>query len=226
MRKLSELLSTLALLIVLAMTVLLVGMRFLGLTPYAVLSGSMEPAYSAGDLIYVRALEPKEIEIGMPITFVANEQLTVVTHRVADIHKIETTMQPITMEDGTPALGVGGQPLMMEVPLDEPAYYFITKGDANEREDSEAVYGKNVIGTPAYRLPFLGHLIIMLRTTSGKVMLACFGLLLAVLMFLPEMLRAIDGGKQEEAEPEDEDRFREDSSAKGEDEFIVEDPKS
>ena len=221
MKKLSELMSTLALLIVLAMTVLLLGMRLIGLTPYAVLSGSMEPAYSAGDLLYVKAIEPKDVEVGMPITFVANEQLTVVTHRVTDIRVIETTMQPIALEDGTPAVGSNGQPLMQEVPLDEPAYYFITKGDANENEDGAAVYGKNILGTPAYRLPFLGHLIIMLRTTSGKVMLGCFGTLLAVLLFLPEMLQAIersDNNKEETAEVDDEeDRLVVDSSAKGED---------
>lgn len=221
MRKLPEALSTLALLVVMTLTVLFVGMRIIGLTPYAVLSGSMEPAYCAGDLIYVRAVEPRDIEIGMPITFVANEELTVVTHRVTEVIVMETAMQPIMMEDGTPAIGIGGQPLMQEVPLDEPSYYFRTKGDANENEDGAAVYGRNVLGTPVYRLPFLGHLIIMLRTTSGKVMLGCFGALLAVLMFLPEMLQAIersDSNKEETAEVDDEeDRLVVDSSAKGED---------
>ena len=43
----------------------LAGVRLVGLTPYVVLSGSMEP--------------------GDPITFVLNEQLTVATHRVISI---------------------------------------------------------------------------------------------------------------------------------------------
>ncbi len=224
MRKLPEALSTLALLVVMTLTVLFVGMRIIGLTPYAVLSGSMEPAYSAGDLIYVRAVEPRDIEIGMPITFVANEQLTVVTHRVTEVRVIETAMQPITLEDGTPAVGANGQALTMEVPLEEPAYYYMTKGDANENADSLAVYEKNVLGVPQVRVPFFGHLIIMLRTTSGKVMLGCFGLLLAVLLFLPEMLQAFDGKEGhtyiEETNADSEDTLVD--AAEGEDELISE----
>lgn len=63
----------------------LVGVRVVGLTPYAILSGSMEPAYGVGDLIYVRRADPADIRVGDPITFVLNEDLVVATHRVIEI---------------------------------------------------------------------------------------------------------------------------------------------
>ena len=45
----------------------------------------MEPEYSVGDLIYVKEVDPYEIKVGDPITFVLNEDLVVATHRVVEI---------------------------------------------------------------------------------------------------------------------------------------------
>lgn len=52
---------------------------------FNVISGSMEPEYSVGDLIYVKEVNPNDIEVGTPITFVLNEDLVVATHRVVEI---------------------------------------------------------------------------------------------------------------------------------------------
>ena len=64
---------------------LLAGIRFLGITPYVVLSGSMEPAFHVGSLIYVKNTPPEKINIGDPVTFVLNEDLVLVTHRVIEV---------------------------------------------------------------------------------------------------------------------------------------------
>lgn len=72
-----------SLLIILA--VLLVGARVFGLQVYTVLSGSMEPTYKTGSVIYVKPVKASQVEVGDPISFVLNEELTVVTHRVIDI---------------------------------------------------------------------------------------------------------------------------------------------
>lgn len=66
------------------LAVALVGVRLVGFTPYAILSPSMAPQYQVGDLVYVRKTPPESIEAGDVITFVANEDLLVVTHRVAE----------------------------------------------------------------------------------------------------------------------------------------------
>ncbi len=78
-------LTTILVAAVVLLAVLLAGVRVVGLTPFAVLSGSMEPAYHVGSLIYVKDVEPETIEVGDPITFVLNEDLVVATHRVIEI---------------------------------------------------------------------------------------------------------------------------------------------
>ena len=65
--------------------VFLMGSRLLGYQVFNVISGSMEPTYSVGDLIYVQDVNPYEIEVGTPITFVLNENLVVATHRVVEV---------------------------------------------------------------------------------------------------------------------------------------------
>ncbi len=76
--------STLVVLMVLC-AVFLMGSRLLGYQVFNVISGSMKPEYNVGDLIYVKDVNPYEIEVGMPITFVLNEDLVVATHRVVEI---------------------------------------------------------------------------------------------------------------------------------------------
>lgn len=67
------------------LALLLVGARAVGLQVFAVLSGSMEPAYPTGSLIYVKRVEPDRVEVGQVISFVMNESLTAATHRVIGI---------------------------------------------------------------------------------------------------------------------------------------------
>ena len=61
------------------------GSRLLGYRVFNVISGSMEPTYSVGDLIYVKQVNPYDIKEGTAITFVLNEDLVVATHRVVEI---------------------------------------------------------------------------------------------------------------------------------------------
>ena len=66
-RKLFRWISNIAVIAILICAILLVGVRIVGLTPYAVLSGSMEPTYHVGSLIYVQKIDPAEITVGMPM---------------------------------------------------------------------------------------------------------------------------------------------------------------
>ena len=92
---------------VVVLAILLVGVRVTGLTPYVVLSGSMEPTYHTGSLIYVKKVDPFTIEPGTPITFMMSEDV-IATHRVVGVVPDE--------EDST-------------------VIRFRTKGDANDAED-------------------------------------------------------------------------------------------
>lgn len=184
--------STLGVVLVICLAVLLVGVRLIGLTPYAVLSGSMEPTYHVGSLIYVKDIEPAEIEIGMPITFVVNEDLLLATHRVVDIEIRTTALEAVLDENGQPTTDEKGNIITQEVELEEPAYYFQTKGDANEDVDGSPVYYKNVVGTPKFSIPYLGYLSSWLQTRQGMIMGISIALVLIMLTFLPDLLNAVD----------------------------------
>lgn len=71
--------------LVVLLAVFLLGSRLLGFRVFNIVSGSMEPAYSVGDLIYVKEVDPTTVKVGDAITFVLNEDLVVATHRVVRI---------------------------------------------------------------------------------------------------------------------------------------------
>lgn len=68
---------------VVVLAALLVGARLLGFQVYTVLSGSMEPNYHVGSLVYVKSASSDEIKVGDAITFVI-ESGGKVTHRVTE----------------------------------------------------------------------------------------------------------------------------------------------
>lgn len=65
----------------------------LGFHPVVVLSGSMEPAYKVGSIIYYKAAPFEEIQVGDPITFQNSEDGVMVTHRVAEKHETEHSFE-------------------------------------------------------------------------------------------------------------------------------------
>lgn len=184
LRKLWNCCTSLLVAAIVAIAFLLVGVRLIGLTPYAVLSGSMEPTYHVGSLIYVRHAEPHQVQVGDPITFVVNEDLLVATHRVVNIDIHTSRQEMVTGEDGSTTT--------VEVPLEEFVYYFYTKGDANEAADGAPVYYENLIGIPVFTIPYLGYLSSWLQTREGSIMGICIGIVLIMLIFMPDLLRKVD----------------------------------
>ena len=119
LKKIWNTVSTVLVALVVILALLLVGARVIGLQVFTVLSGSMEPTYHTGALIYVKKVDPYTITEGQPITFMLDED-TIATHRVVGVVQDE--------EDPT-------------------VIRFRTKGDANDAEDGSLVHYKNVIGT-------------------------------------------------------------------------------
>ncbi|MGN0745870.1 MAG: signal peptidase I [Aristaeellaceae bacterium] len=195
-RKLWSVITTLLVTVMVILAILLVGVRVVGLTPYAVLSGSMEPTYHVGSLIYVKDVAPADITVGMPITFIVNEDLLLATHRVVDIEVLTTRQEQALDEAGNPLVDEEGNPVLEEVPLDEPVYYYQTKGDANDAVDGTPVHYRNVVGTPVFSIPYLGYLSSWLQTRQGMIMGICIALVLVMLTFLPDLLRAVDEPKK------------------------------
>ena len=150
--------STILVVIVVALAVLLVGFRLIGFDTYVVLSGSMEPAHKTGSLIYVRDVDPMEVEIDDVITFKSGTSETMVTHRVISIEGEGYDKQ------------------------------FITKGDANTEVDSQPVPVSNVTGKVAFSIPLLGYVANYIQNPPGLYFAAAGGVILIILMFLTDSL--------------------------------------
>lgn len=116
-------------LLVVAIAMLIVGVpAAVGGMPLTVLSESMKPTYTLGDLVVIKPKDAQEIRLGDVITYqVSSGQSELVTHRV--IAKNSST-------DGTVS--------------------FITQGDANKVPDATAIKDVQIHGTVWYRIPMLG----------------------------------------------------------------------
>lgn len=158
-KKILNVISTILVAIVVVLALLLVGARFIGLNVYTVLSGSMEPTYHVGSLIYVKDVDTDELKAGDVITYMLDED-TIVTHRIADVIPDET---------------------------DPSIIRFQTKGDANDSVDGSLVHYKNVIGTPVFSIPKLGYLANYIQKPPGRYIAISAGAIILLLVFLPDL---------------------------------------
>ena len=159
-RKIWEGVTTILVALVVILAVLLVGVRLFGLQVFTVLSGSMEPTYHTGALIYVKEVDYKEIEPGQVITFMLDED-TIATHRVVEV--VPDNEDPTVLR-------------------------YRTKGDANDAEDGSLVHYKNVLGSPVFTIPYLGFLANFIQHPPGMYIAISVGAILLILVFLPDIL--------------------------------------
>lgn len=105
-KKVWSIVSTVLVIAVVLTAIFLMGSRVIGYRVFNIVSGSMEPEYSVGDLIYVKEVDPETITTGDVITFVMNEDLVVATHRVvridAEKQHFYTKGDANETEDGAP----------------------------------------------------------------------------------------------------------------------------
>ena len=85
LKKIWNIISTTLVVLMVLCAVFLMGSRLMGYECYTVISGSMEPKYMVGDLIYVKEVDVKSIKAGDDITFILNEDLVVATHQVVRV---------------------------------------------------------------------------------------------------------------------------------------------
>lgn len=165
LRRALRALSTALMVVAIAFAAALVGVRLVGLDVYAVLSGSMEPTYHVGSVIYVRDVDPADLEPGDVITFMLDED-TVATHRVVEVVPDEE---------------------------DPSVLRFRTKGDANDAVDGSLVHCNNVIGTPVFTVPYLGYLADYVQGPPGCWVALAACALLVMLTFLPDLFAKEEG---------------------------------
>lgn len=88
-KKIWNIITTLIVIIVVLLACILYVPKFFGITPMAVLSGSMEPTYHVGSVVFIEKIDPEDVKVGDSITFGIGTGDTVVTHRVISINEVE-----------------------------------------------------------------------------------------------------------------------------------------
>lgn len=84
-KKIGSICSTLLIVLQLILLIaILVSKLVFGVEMKAVLTGSMEPELPVGSLLIVRPTSYEDVAVGDDITFVRDERLTLVTHRVTE----------------------------------------------------------------------------------------------------------------------------------------------
>ena len=83
-KKVWNAITTVLVILIVILAILLVGVRLAGFRVFTVLSGSMEPTYHVGSLIYVKDVDYRQLEAGDVITFMLDEN-TVATHRIIQV---------------------------------------------------------------------------------------------------------------------------------------------
>lgn len=124
-----------------------------GVTPLIVLTDSMLPEISSGDLIITKQIDPNEVKVNDVISFFdpAGNGSSVVTHRVIEIVE----------EDGVTK--------------------WRTRGDNNNTEDRELVPFENLVGIwEGARIAGAGNVAMFLQTTPGLIVCVGCPLLLLV----------------------------------------------
>jgi len=107
----------------------------------AVRSGSMTPTYSVGSMLVVTSVDPSDVRVGMPLSFITDDGRTIETHRV------------------------------IQVVQDKNGLSFRTKGDANLSPDPDPVPASAVRGSVKWSVPHVGELMLWLRWPRGFLVL-------------------------------------------------------
>lgn len=158
-KKIINTLSTLLIVLVFIMAFLIAGVRLIGYTPYTVLSGSMEPTFHVGSLIYVKEVDPTTLKVGDPLTFTFSNG-TIVTHKIIEVIEADNPSQ----------------------------LQFRTQGEANNTPDGEPVTVNRIIGKPAFTIPYLGFVSHFVQNPPGTYITVCFCVAILIFTFLPDFI--------------------------------------
>ena len=112
---------------------------FFGIKPFIVITGSMEPNYNIGDLVFAKEIKKDKININDVITYSLSNGKDTVTHRVVDIID----------QDGE--------------------IMYKTKGDNNNSADFELVKFNQIQGTIIFKISKIGLIISKFVTGAGII---------------------------------------------------------
>ncbi len=116
-----------------------------GFRLYTVLSGSMEPSVPVGSLVLVKP--QGEYKEGQVITYKSRSDINNPTPENTTTHRI------------------------VEIIEDNDRMQYVTKGDANDVNDSEPISKGQIIGGMIFSIPLAGHIISFAKTQEGLIVL-------------------------------------------------------
>lgn len=124
-----------------------------GIFPMIILTDSMQPEFSSGDLIICKTIDAEDVKKGDIICFYDPEGngTTTVTHRVVKVTKD-----------------------------DSGALAWETRGDANNTDDSTLVPEKNLVGIYERHFAGLGNAAMFIQTTQGLIICVICPIILLV----------------------------------------------
>lgn len=136
--------------------------RLFGFQLYVVTSGSMEPEYPVGALLYVQSVSPQDVQVGQAITFRIPESDIVATHQVR------------------------------EIDLDASHFYTQGINNRDEKgnilPDAAPVPFQNLIGRPVVCIPWLGLVNRFCTTPPGLyILLGGLALVVGVSLWLDKL---------------------------------------
>ena len=139
--------------VVVGLVALVTVPRAAGVTPLTVLTGSMEPALTPGDVVLSEALAPLEVRPGDVVSFHdPSRDGELVTHRVESMRRTGASVR------------------------------FVTKGDANDASETWAVPVDGRIGRASFSVPKVGHVLQFAGSRDGKLALIALPALLLILL--------------------------------------------
>ena len=125
---------------VVGLALLVTAPRLVGVTPFTILSGSMQPAYAVGDVVLDERIAPTEARPGDVVTFTdPSRQGATVTHRV---ERLTRNGAQVT---------------------------FVTRGDANNASETWAVAANGTVGRVRMRVPKVGWALQWARSREGRI---------------------------------------------------------
>ena len=121
-----------------------------GYTPMSVMTDSMAPAFSAGDMIFIKTCDTSKLEVGDVVCFhtIIENQYALNTHRISEI----------TEENGVRS--------------------YTTKGDNNEIADQHIISDGDIVGKYVGQLPKMGKVMDFLSSSMGFLIVIVLPMLL------------------------------------------------
>lgn len=144
-----------------------------GIRIFNVITRSMEPKYTVGDILVSKYVEPNQIQVGDDVVYLGQENSyagKIITHRV--VAKQQN-------EDGT--------------------YTFRTKGIANDLEDPE-ISGDNIYGVIVYKIQTLSLISKIINNTYKFYFLIFVPIAIIIFMEIMKIIKSRNDDEDEDDE--------------------------